>query len=88
LNGLLGRGDNQSYGDDPGESIAALAPIDLGDTSPVVDIDFEQHICAFLQNGKLKCWGDNSHGQLGYGHTNHIGDSPGEMGSNLPEVSY
>ena len=44
------------------------------------------HTYAKLDNASLKCWGKNSNGQLGYGHTNNLGDAPGEMGDNLPVV--
>ena len=29
-----------------------------------------------------------SHGQLGQGHVNNIGDGPNEMGNNLPPISF
>ena len=33
------------------------------------------HSCAILPNGSLRCWGTSSHGQLGYGNTESIGDN-------------
>jgi E3 ubiquitin-protein ligase HERC3 len=34
----------------------------------------------------LKCWGRNTEGELGLGHTENRGDRPGQMGDNLPAV--
>ncbi len=42
--------------------------------------------CAVLTNGTLKCWGQNSHGQLGLGNTDNYGDDPSEVGTGLPAV--
>eukprot|EP00485_Elphidium_margaritaceum_P011658 CAMPEP_0202689790 /NCGR_PEP_ID=MMETSP1385-20130828/4979_1 /ASSEMBLY_ACC=CAM_ASM_000861 /TAXON_ID=933848 /ORGANISM="Elphidium margaritaceum" /LENGTH=55 /DNA_ID=CAMNT_0049344979 /DNA_START=47 /DNA_END=211 /DNA_ORIENTATION=+ len=35
----------------------------------------------------MKCWGNNDHGQLGYGDENNRGDAANEMGANLPVVN-
>ncbi|CAE7468840.1 DHX37 [Symbiodinium microadriaticum] len=43
------------------------------------------HQCA-LAAGMLKCWGDNSRGQLGYGNTENLGDDPLEVGLQQPTV--
>ena len=37
------------------------------------------HLCC----SESQCWGYNIYGQLGYDHTNDIGDNSGEMGDDL-----
>jgi alpha-tubulin suppressor-like RCC1 family protein len=32
------------------------------------------HNCVVFESGAVRCWGDNEYGQLGYGHTENIGD--------------
>ncbi|MBI4248007.1 MAG: hypothetical protein HY611_00775, partial [Elusimicrobia bacterium] len=44
------------------------------------------HSCAVLKNGGLKCWGNNTYGQLGLGDVANRGDTAGAMGGSLPTV--
>jgi len=48
--------------------------------------------CVRSNQGLVKCWGDNSNGQLGIGSTsspnNRIGDQANEMGENLAYVNF
>ncbi|GAB4149163.1 MAG: hypothetical protein OHK0017_12710 [Patescibacteria group bacterium] len=41
-----------------------------------------QNTCALFEDGNVKCWGDNSTGQLGYGNTMGVGytNTPADVG--------
>jgi len=43
------------------------------------------HSCALLEGGDVRCWGRNESGQLGYGHTEVVGDD--ELPSDAAPVS-
>jgi cysteine-rich repeat protein len=86
-NGQLGLGDKSSRGDEAGEMGDALPAVDLGagKTAKALAVgDF--HTCALLQDGTVKCWGENYLGQLGLGDKSYRGDEAGEMGDALPAV--
>jgi alpha-tubulin suppressor-like RCC1 family protein len=40
------------------------------------------HTCALMLTGDLRCWGGGTHGQLGYGNPNNVGDDelPAQVG--------
>ena len=86
--GQLGQGDTTYRGDNPGEMGDSLLPIPLGTGRTATAVSGgANHVCAVLDNGQVKCWGYNAHGQLGVGDTAARGDNPGEMGDNLPAVA-
>lgn len=82
--GQLGLGDTVTRGDNPGEMGSALPRADVGST--VILTTRDDHTCAVLDNGQLKCWGFNQYGSLGQGSTANRGDNPNEMGTNLPAI--
>ncbi len=85
--GQLGLGDTLARGDQPGEMGANLSSIDFGNGATAALISAgDMHTCARLSSIVVKCWGNNSFGQLGLGDTNHRGDQIGEMGMNLPVI--
>lgn len=45
-----------------------------------------EHSCALLHDGRVKCWGGNSSGQLGLGHLRNIGSAAADMGNSLSVV--
>jgi alpha-tubulin suppressor-like RCC1 family protein len=90
--GKLGYGDDENIGDDAGEMGNALAYVDLGtdaEGSPLLAKSVSASYnasCAILTTDELKCWGDNSGAQLGYGDFEDRGDDALEMGDNLPVI--
>ncbi len=70
--GQLGYGPTEIiFGD---ETLTGIGGVDLG--SRVTQIAAgPSHTCALLEGGRLRCWGANDRGQLGYGHTDDIGDN-------------
>jgi len=97
LSGQLGLGDTANRGDGPDEMGDTLPAVDLGvdvDGNPLQAVAISAgafHTCAVLndkaaEQSLVKCWGDNSSGQLGLGDTANRGDAPNEMGNSLPPV--
>lgn len=86
--GELGIGDTANHGDDPGEMGAALPTVPLGTGRTAISISTGPWTtCALLDDATVKCWGYNAFGQLGQGDTANRGDSPNELGNNLPPIN-
>lgn len=77
--GQLGYGNGLDIGDDETPASAGDVPVG-GKVERIAAGAF--HTCALLEGGRVRCWGDNSFGQLGYGSTQRIGDdeTPAEVG--------
>jgi alpha-tubulin suppressor-like RCC1 family protein len=69
--GQLGYGHTLPLGDD--EPSASSGYVPFGGRAVELVAGFA-HTCALLDTGKVRCWGHNAHGQLGYRHTRSIGD--------------
>jgi hypothetical protein len=70
--GQLGYGNQDAIGD--GEVPAAVGLVDIGGKATALAAG-AHHTCALLDTGDVRCWGLNLYGQLGYSHTNNIGDT-------------
>jgi alpha-tubulin suppressor-like RCC1 family protein len=78
--GQLGYGNTSDIGDDETPDSAGDVPIGAVVTQLAAGGGFT---CALLSTGSVRCWGANEFGQLGYGHTNRVGDTPG----NTPAIA-
>jgi hypothetical protein len=79
--GQLGYGNVNDIGDN--ETPGSAGPVDLGVGRTAVALAAgDEHTCALLDNGDVRCWGHAAFGELGYGNTDPIGDdeTPGSVG--------
>jgi alpha-tubulin suppressor-like RCC1 family protein len=84
--GALGLEHRGPQGDDPGEMVALpVLNLGVGRSAKWVQAAGD-YSCALLDNGAIKCWGQNQYGQLGQGDVRNRGDDPGEMGNLLPVI--
>jgi hypothetical protein len=47
----------------------------------------QAHTCVVFTSTEVKCFGNGGSGRLGVGNQNDLGDSPSEMGTNLPAIN-
>jgi alpha-tubulin suppressor-like RCC1 family protein len=87
--GLLDNGSVRCWGENTGGVVGVpgapsrlgwndpptvIDPVDLGGTATAIAAGNFSN-CAILSGGDVRCWGDGSRGQLGYGNTTDIGDN-------------
>jgi alpha-tubulin suppressor-like RCC1 family protein len=82
--GELGLGNTKTIGDGSNEMGSKLVAVNLGASYATKLSAGLEFTCAILATGQVKCWGDNSKGQLGVSG-NHGAES-GTMGTNLPAI--
>ena len=88
LYGQLGTGATDNRGDEVGEMGDALSAVDLGSGRSAISVTAGgSHTCSVLDDDTVKCWGNNSFGQLGQGDTADRGVAGGQMGDSLPAVA-
>lgn len=89
-----GYNNNGQLGQDSATSIIGTSPSDM---ESLVEIDFTAditqiatgayHTCALLADGNVRCWGDNTYGQLGYNDINDRGATGGDMAA-LVDINF
>jgi len=79
--GQLGINTTSNRGDGPGEMGSALGLAITGAVEVSKVSVGADHTCALLTDGKVKCWGLNSSGQLGLGNTVNRGGTANDMQS-------
>lgn len=83
-NGQLGIGSAANVGDATTEVGGANMFVNLGTGRTALEIAVGlNHVCARLDNATVKCWGQNSYGQLGKGNTADSGSAANQMGDSL-----
>jgi cysteine-rich repeat protein len=70
--GQLGYANTQNIGDD--ETPAQAGDVNVGGVVTEITAG-DNHTCALLENGSVRCWGLGASGQLGYANTQNIGDN-------------
>lgn len=91
INGQLGLGDTMNRGGSPTDMGSALPWVALGTGYETLFIVAASgHNCAHVRfsqtDDRIKCWGQNSYGQLGLQDMIPRGDGVNEMGDNLAHV--
>lgn len=87
---LLDNGNVRCWGSDPDsgelgtttaqseDGVIFIGNVQLGGRAVSISAGTES-TCAVMETGAVRCWGVNTSGQLGYGHTNDVGDDAADF---------
>ena len=76
--GRLGYGNTNPVGDGTGQSILAAGDVPVGATVKQISAG-NHHVCAVLNTGGVRCWGNGATGRLGYNGVANVGDGGGSI---------
>jgi len=86
-NGRLGYGDTSTRGNGANQMSDYLPFVNVNSNVQSIHAG-NAHNCVHLSPSfDVKCWGEASNGQLGYGDIQHRGDGASEMGEYLPTIN-
>jgi alpha-tubulin suppressor-like RCC1 family protein len=83
--GQLGYGHTRTLGCIPESVPSKIGDVDLGSKALAISTG-NGHTCALLEGGRLRCWGDNQSGELGYGHRNNLGQKAETIPAKIGDV--
>ena len=82
--GQLGIGNTENIGDN--ETPGAGGPVDLAGESALDIAPGWEHTCAVMTSGRVRCWGSDTHGQLGFGDYSTVAIGDNETPGSVPAV--
>jgi alpha-tubulin suppressor-like RCC1 family protein len=81
--GQVGIGSNVTIS---GDTPRYMTTVDFGPGALVTAVSIGAHFSCAIVDGTVKCWGDNSNGELGQGNTVNLGDTPATIPAKIKPI--